>query len=276
MGDTPKLDTQLVEALNREYRLTPTVPAPAGLGREDRGARAAHVAARLDRLVGLRGRTILEIGCGAGDLAFELAGNYGAYVTGIDIGEREDWKTLRHPNLTLSAHDVTAGECALPENGFDRIISRAVWEHIRHPFAALVQCRRLLCPAGKKYLYANLYRSAIASHLYRTLFFPWPHLLFSHDVLASWLDVERIGGAYWVNKLTYAQYLCYFRKLGFYITHERLETRAIDRAFYDRFEDRLGLYPRFDLELDFFEVVLEFDRTNPKAPIPDPMYRTGA
>jgi 2-polyprenyl-3-methyl-5-hydroxy-6-metoxy-1,4-benzoquinol methylase len=152
MGDTPKLDTQLVEALNREYRLTPTVPAPAGLGREDRGARAAHVAARLDRLVGLRGRTILEIGCGAGDLAFELAGNYGAYVTGIDIGEREDWKTLRHPNLTLSAHDVTAGECALPENGFDRIISRAVWEHIRHPFAALVQCRRLLCPAGKKYL----------------------------------------------------------------------------------------------------------------------------
>jgi len=263
----------LVSQLNREYAGKRTVATPPGLAKDARADRARREAERLDKLVGLRGHTILEIGCGEGDLSFELAQNYDAKVTGIDVRDLESWKNLSHPNLTLVKHDLTTEELRLPENGFARIISRAVWEHIRHPFTALRRCQLLLHPTGKKYLYANLYRSSIASHLYREIYFPWPHLLFSPETLASWLKKPQIGSAFWVNKLTYAQYLQYFRRLGFYITHEHFSKRAMDENFYKRFEGRLGLYPRFDLELDFFEVVLEFDPTTPKLPVPDLLYR---
>jgi hypothetical protein len=37
----------------------------------------------------------------------------------------------------------------------------------------------------------------------------------------------------------------------------RFTERELDIAFYRRFEDVLGRYPRFDLTKDFFTVVLE-------------------
>ncbi len=273
MNQQPEYNKQQLAALAEAYAPAPVVPAPQGLDTNSRRVRARAEADRVDRLVGLRGQHVLEIGCGEGDLSYELASNYGATVVGVEVREMKGWKSLSHPNLTLIRYDLTQDESPFAPNTFTRIISRAVWEHIRHPFAALRQCRELLHPMGKMYLYANQYRSAIASHLYREIPFPWPHLLFPPETLASWLGRKEVGWAFWVNKLTYAHYLLYFKKLGFHITREILHKRPIDRAFFDQHEHRLGLYPEFDLALDFFEVVLEFDAVHPKEPIPDPVYR---
>jgi 2-polyprenyl-3-methyl-5-hydroxy-6-metoxy-1,4-benzoquinol methylase len=269
-----KYDEQLIDQLNKEYTNKPIVPAPLGVKKEDRLERAKREAANLARLVSLKGQTILEIGCGEGDLSCELAKNYDAKVTGIDVRDMEGWNELNHPNLTLMKYDLTTEKMKWAENSFTRIISNVVWEHIRHPYTALRRCQKLLHPKGKMYIYANLYRSAKSSHLYHDLFFPWPQLLFSPETIFSWLNVKQQlrRWAFWVNKLTYAQYLLYFRKLGFYITFEKLIKSSIDEEFYKQFQDKLGLYPRFDLELDFFEVILEFDLTNPKSPVPDPIY----
>lgn len=272
---------ELLGQLNAEYasdekKLSPN---PPGFDEDERKVRATRTAIRIDKIVGLRGQRVLEIGCGMGDLSFELVTNYDAEVVGIDVRDlqSEAWEKLNHPLLVLRQCDISKGRTGLPENGFTRIISRAVWEHIRHPYTALDECRRILHPKGKKYLYANLYRSAMASHLYRHIDFPWPHLLFAPEVIASWFRRKSpewsFDWSYWVNKLTYAQYLLYFKKLGFFVTYEALHKRKIDDELYGRFKDRLGLYPRFDLGLDFFEVVLEFDPESPKEPIPDPVYR---
>src|SRR5204863_6563140 len=65
---------------------------------------------------------------------------------------------------------------------FDYIYSFSVWEHIVHPYTALVNARELLEPSGTMFLQAQLYCGPKASHRYREVFFPWPHLLFTDDV----------------------------------------------------------------------------------------------
>lgn len=92
-------------------------------------------------------------------------------------------------------------------------------------------------------------------------------------IRAKFRGGAELGWAFWVNKLTYQQYLFYFRQLGLHITYEKFSQVHFDRDYYRKHEKRLGLYPEWDLKTDFFEVLLEFDRKNPKEPIPDPVYR---
>lgn len=224
-------------------------------------------------MLDLRGKHVLEIGPHLGDLSVVLASEYGCDVVGIDPLTHPNWPEVQqHPRIRLIEGDI-ANPPPLENESFDLIISFVVWEHIRHPWSALQHCQRLLKPTGKKFLRANLYRSAIASHLYRQVKEPWPHLMFSPDEIRARFNRPDLGWAFWVNKLTYQQYLFYFRQLGFFITHEHFWQVHFDREYYDANEQTLGLYPEWDLKTDFFEVVLEFDPRQPKRPIPDPVYR---
>jgi hypothetical protein len=153
-------------------------------------------------------------------------------------------------------------ENPLELGSYDLIISYVAWEHMRHPFEVLQQATKLLMSGtGQLYIYANLYRSAIASHLYRNVFFPWPHLLFDDEIVIQYAleqGVEQwwIDAFYFVNMLTYSAYKEYFSLLDLGIVFEKKHTRSVDLEFYERFEEKLGLYPISDLELDFFEVLL--------------------
>lgn len=243
-----------------------------------RVARGRRNAGMVDRaLGGIRGKRVLEIGCHLGDTTKVLAEEYDCSVVGLDLRETASWAELRkNPRITLLNHDITKPHELLAEDSFDVILSFYVWEHIRHPWSALQVCQKVLKPTGKKWLNANLYRSSIASHLYRTIHEPWPHLMNSPEELMTKYGMTKIDPAFWLNKLTYAQYLLYFRKLGFYIRREVFDKLHFDQDYYDAHEHRLGLYPKWDLETDFFSVVLEFDPNAPKAPIPDPLYLSTA
>lgn len=240
---------------------------------ESRNIRASQYAKHLDDLVGLKGKRVLEVGPQLGDLSVVLARDYGCDVVGIDTMSHDGWGAVQaeYPTIKLVQGDIADANLGLEESSFDLIVSFVVWEHIRHPWSALSNCQRVLKPGGKKFLRANLYRSSIASHLYRTIKEPWPHLMRSPDEISKHFKVA-LGWAFWVNKLTYQQYLFYFRQLGFYITHEKLTQSHFNGAFYDAHEDKLGLYPKWDLKTDFFEVVLEFDSANPKQAVEDPVY----
>lgn len=224
----------------------------------------------------MAGKRILEIGTSAGDLTARLAGDCGCEVVGIDVMSYPNWSSVqeKHPSVRLVHGDIAVDLQDIPDNYFDYIVSFVVWEHIRHPWSALSNCQRLLKPTGKKFIRANLYRSAIASHLYSRIPDPWPHLIYSPEEIARKLKIDEIGWAFWCNKLTYQQYLFYFRRLGFYITHEKLYRNGYYKQdFYEENEKKLGLYPDWDLRTDFFEVVLEFDGESPKKPVDDPVYR---
>lgn len=200
-----------------------------------------------------------------GYVSYTLASEYECEVTGIDIYKDSNWKLLQHEKLNFMEVNICEDNKLLGEK-FDLIISYVAWEHIKKPFEALLQTKKLLKHDGKFYLYAWLYRSPMASHLYRHIHFPYPHLLFDDELVKKYalrLGVKQswIDSFFDCNKLTYAEYKEYFNLLGYKVTDEYLKFRPLDVDFYKRFEEKLGLYPIYDLTLDYFAVILEHNST---------------
>jgi ubiquinone/menaquinone biosynthesis C-methylase UbiE len=104
---------------------------------------------------GLRpGMNVLDIACGPGFTSCELAKAVGeeGRVTGVDINEE----------LIAAAHQAKASEqvenvsfslgnlydLALPENSFDFIYARFLFQHLEKPDAALANLHKVLRPGG--------------------------------------------------------------------------------------------------------------------------------
>jgi SAM-dependent methyltransferase len=253
-----RYDLALFEALHAEYADRPiaaTAPSydPASLTERSR-RRIAVVHDHLD----LRGRTVLEVGCGAGYEVWFLARQLGCDAWGIDISPRIAWPFLVGERVHLVEGDIAVRD-TLPAATFDRVISFTVWEHITHPLEAITELARVMKPGGLAWIRANLYRGPTASHRTRDIAFPFPHLLFEDSVIdeAMRRAGKAPGGSAWVNRLTWEQYEAAFIAAGFAIRALTFTLYPLDEAFYRRFEDVLGRYPKVDLERGFFQVVLE-------------------
>jgi ubiquinone/menaquinone biosynthesis C-methylase UbiE len=107
----------------------------------------------LDR-AGLRpGMSCLEIGCGSGDLAFDMAHRVGPFgkVLGTDIDEtkielaREEATTLGLSNVEFQLSDIAKEH---PDPAFDLVHARFVLTHLPDPAHALDNMRRALKPGG--------------------------------------------------------------------------------------------------------------------------------
>jgi SAM-dependent methyltransferase len=259
----PVMDLALLEQLNEEYRAKPLVPEPPQYDQASREERARRRLLDVHHEIDLSGKRVLELGCGGGFEVWYLSHNFGSDAWGVDVSERGGWDTLSDERTHFVCADI--GEASPFEaDMFDRIISFSVLEHVVHPYAVISELYRILAPGGLAWISANLHRGPRASHLYRDLFFPFPHLLFSDDVISAYREkhLGRPGGASWVNRLTWAQYENYFREIGFRMHSLRFSETPLDEPFYERFGDILGRYPKWDLTKDFFHTVLE------KPPLP--------
>jgi len=257
-GPRVRYDVELFEQLNAEHAERPLVPAPRRYDHEAMIESAVGRVRGVHRAIDLAGRKVLEVGCGGGYELWYAAHALGADAWGVDVVERRAWSVLQSDRVHLQVADLATANPFAPDT-FDRAMSFTVWEHVLHPYRMLVETHRVLRPGGLFWMKANLHRGPQASHLYRHITFPFPHLLFSDDVISDALarkgvDVE---GAAWVNRVTWAQYEDYFREIGFRILALRFRETPLDEAFYERFHDVLGRYPRWELSRDFFEVVLE-------------------
>ncbi len=254
-------DVALFERLNAEYATrsiaasAPRYDADSIIERSRRRLTSIH-----DR-IGLAGLTVLEVGCGAGYEVWHLAHHFGCDAWGIDPQPRKAWPMLGGDRVHLVEGDI-ASAGVLPIRTFDRVISFTVWEHITNPIEAIHELYQVMRPGALAAIRANLYRGPTASHLAREIAFPFPHLLFQDDVIADGL--RRAGrparGAAWVNRLTWEQYESAFLAAGFKIRSLAFDQYPLDEAFFARFEDILGRYPRQDLERGFFQVTLEKPR----------------
>ena len=254
----PVFDIDLFEALNAEYASHPLVPEPTkrdGLSRAERARRRLET---IHESIGLTGQRVLEFGCGAGYEIWYLDHWFGADAVGVDVVEKASWASLAGPRTRFVLADL-AVEQPFPADHFDRIVSFSVFEHVAHPYAALEALYRSLKPGGLAWISANLHRGPRASHQYRHVLFPYPHLLFEDDVFEEFFRRRDLPahGASWVNRLTWAEYENHFERIGFRIRALRFTESDLDEAFYERFEGILGRYPRWDLTKDFFQVVLE-------------------
>lgn len=250
-----RFDIELFESLNEEYASKPLVPRPRTYDVAARTSDARNRIARVASFVELDGTDILEIGCGQGEEVWLLRHKFGCRAYGIDIEPWRRWPIYRGDGVQFAIADASA--VPFGDASFDRIVTFTVWEHVAHPYRALSEAYRILRPGGLMWLNANLHRGPSASHQYRDINFPWPHLLFDEGVAREFFRRRgREEGFYWVNRLTYDTYQRYFDLLGFEVAHLGFTERELDREFYERFEDVLGRYPISDLTRDFFTAVL--------------------
>ena len=110
-----------------------------------------HHLLRLVAFDGYRGRSVLEVGCGAGvDLARFARG--GATVTGVDLAASAiDLARANFEQKGLSGtFEVADGEhLPFPDNSFDLVYAHGVVQYTADPRRLVEECRRVLKPGGE-------------------------------------------------------------------------------------------------------------------------------
>lgn len=253
-------DRYLFTTLNEIYRQKPLVPQPRQITPQALFAQADKRVDYLKKIFpALAGKTCLEIGCGRGETAVCLARRLNCTVIGVDAQTYPEWPERQGEKVQLLEADLTENNIFAP-GSFDFVFSLAVLEHVQRPLTMLEVMFELLRAGGHVYATANLYRGPLASHCYREVFFPWPHLLFEDSVFMRFYreQGERQGVATpaWVNRLTHLHYLEKVRQLGFEVLKCTYSTRPFDEDFYECFVEKLGRYPKEDLEKDFINLKL--------------------
>ena len=111
--------------------------------------RAVEHADLLALLPELAGRRVLDLGCGAGQLAHHLATNGAIEVIGIDVSERmlalarEQWP---HPRVTYRREALEAA--TFPPERFDLVVSSLAFHYVDDYRGLLARIARWLAPGG--------------------------------------------------------------------------------------------------------------------------------
>jgi len=165
----------------------------------------------IDHLASIKGKRVVDIGCGGGILAESMAAK-GALVTGIDLSE----KALKVAKLhqlesgvqldyrLISAEDIAAEQ----PDAFDVVTCMEMLEHVPDPASILAACAAMVKPGGwvflstlnrnaKSYLFAILGAEYVLNLLPRGTHdwakFIRPHELASYARQAG-LEPEQIMG----------------------------------------------------------------------------------
>ena len=77
-----------------------------------------------------KGERVVDIGCGAGEVAYEVANRVGTTVVGIDLSEDNIAKALHNRNHTLIEYRVGDALRMSDERSFDVVILSNVLEHL--------------------------------------------------------------------------------------------------------------------------------------------------
>lgn len=105
----------------------------------------------IDRLAGLQGKRVLDVGCGGGLLAEGMAAR-GADVTGIDMGKAPLTVARLHQHesgLDIDYRQATAEQLASEQPGsFDIVTCLEMLEHTPDPAAVITACARLIRDNG--------------------------------------------------------------------------------------------------------------------------------
>ena len=109
----------------------------------------------IDRIAGLDGKMVLDVGCGGGILSESMA-ERGAQVTGIDLGEKALNVAQLHRlesgvSVDYRLISVEAMAAERPAS-FDVVTCMEILEHVPDPAAIVAACSTLVKPGGHVFL----------------------------------------------------------------------------------------------------------------------------
>ena len=106
----------------------------------------------IDRRAGLKGKRVLDVGCGGGILSEAMSAS-GATVTGIDAGDKPLKVAQLHlleSGLEVEYRKMTVEELADEQTqSFDIVTCMEMLEHVPDPASAVQACARLVKPGGR-------------------------------------------------------------------------------------------------------------------------------
>lgn len=139
----------------------------------------------------IRGKVVIDFGCGPGAEAIELGQGGALRVYGIDI--REHWLGIaREQAAKAGCQNVSFTQ--VPVEPADVIISMDSFEHFVDPAAILGIMAQVLKPGGCLLAsFGPTWYHPLGGHLFSV--FPWAHLIFSEKALCRWRSHIRSDGA---------------------------------------------------------------------------------
>ncbi|HAN10832.1 MAG TPA: class I SAM-dependent methyltransferase [Clostridiales bacterium] len=135
-------------------------------------------------------KVVLDIGCGAAGKTIYYAKKGVKKIYGLEILEKykEEAETLAvikgvGDKFQFIAKD--ASKMDFEDNYFDTIIMNDAMEHVDNPEEVLVECIRVLKPAGKLYINFPPYNHPYGAHLSDAISIPWVHVMFGDKTLIN-------------------------------------------------------------------------------------------
>lgn len=186
----------------------------------------------------LRGKAVLDFGCGEGHNAIELAQSGCLRVIGLDIQEHFlQAAKARATALGLQDRCIFTSQWTEP---VDVILSTDAFEHFAQPDQVLQVMRSLLKPNGYVLTaFGPTWYHPYGGHLFSV--FPWAHLIFTESALIRWRSDFKTDGATrfhevagGLNGMTIRRWERLVKESGFrFLSYELIPIRAAKR-FHSR------------------------------------------
>ncbi len=181
--------TGLIVGLNRVFRR----PNVGGRESQEAYSRWEHHWGRefartyMDPRHDLRGKRVLDVGCGLGGKTVAYAES-GARAVGIDLMAENVEQSRRYAQANAAAVDFVVADAAalpVPDGTFDTVVANDAMEHFADPVGALGEMARSVSGGGAIWIFFTPHYSPLGSHLYDYVYTPWCHLLFTRAQLAG-------------------------------------------------------------------------------------------
>jgi SAM-dependent methyltransferase len=162
----------------------------------------------------IRGKRVLDYGCGDGYQVVALARAGAGHVTGVEINpdtlERARQLASGLPNVSFSEK---------PSGLYDVAISLASFEHFPEPEKNLSELAAAICSGGKILItFSSLWMSPWGGHMDFFTSVPWVHLIFPErsvfKVRQLYRNDNARGYSPWLNKMTVGRFESLIRKSG--------------------------------------------------------------
>ena len=131
----------------------------------------------------IRGKTVIDFGCGTGAEAVEMAEAGAKRVLGIDI--RESFLDTARKRAAAASVSDRCAFMTTPDELADVVVSLDSFEHFEDPDLILRIMDQYLAPDGKVIAtFGPTWYHPLGGHLFSV--FPWAHVVFSENALLRW------------------------------------------------------------------------------------------